>query len=170
MHEAGALGVGVYARRRAVHPIGNGTVSIVVERVHVGAPHRAVGLYAVPVLPDGRCALGYRIEPRGIFAPQQKIVRRFFIAVVAERMEQVRRADKARLKVSHPLYQLIELFGGRRPVVGDIKIQREHAGGLRGVFYPAVLHIFPPERLRRFRRDILIFRNIPAERMSRLYK
>ena len=85
-------------------------------------------------------------------------------------MEQIRRADKARLKVSRPLYQLIELPGGRRPVVGDIKIQREHTGGLRGVFHPAVLHIFPPERFRRLRRDILIFRNIPAERMSRLYK
>ena len=107
MLETRAVGVGVYSRRRAVHPVRDRAVGIVIERVHVGAPHRAVGLYAVPVLPDRRRALGDGIEPRGIFATKQKVICRPDVAVVAERMEKIRRADKAGFKMPGALHKLV---------------------------------------------------------------
>ena len=48
MLEARAIGVGVYSRRRAVHPIGNGTVGIVIKRVHVGAGSVIAGVLEPP--------------------------------------------------------------------------------------------------------------------------
>ena len=48
---------------RGVQPVGDRAVGVMIKRVHICAPERAVRLSAVPMLPDGRCAHFDREQP-----------------------------------------------------------------------------------------------------------
>ena len=122
------------ARGNAEDPIVHRTVCVVVEGVHRGAPERAVLLQAVPVLPHRRCAVGDRIEPRGVLLLEQKRVRDVGVAVLGKHVQNIGRADEARRHaVAVFLYELDQLGGecGTLLLLAEVKVQNEHDAGLR---------------------------------------
>ena len=65
--EAGCFFVDSNAANNTIQPVTHRTVGVVIKGIHVGAPHRAVGLQAVPMLPYGCRSLLDGIEPRRVF-------------------------------------------------------------------------------------------------------
>ena len=57
--------------RRAVEPVADSAISVVIEAVHARIFEAAVGLLAVPAFPDGCRAHLHRVEPGRIGLLQQ---------------------------------------------------------------------------------------------------
>ncbi|MNH44176.1 hypothetical protein D3C79_1062620 [compost metagenome] len=60
----------------AVQKIPDGSIRIMVERIHILAPEASVLLYPVPMLPDGRRSLGHLVQPGRIIGLQEQFVGR----------------------------------------------------------------------------------------------
>ena len=130
---AGGALVGLDAGHHPVHPLADRAVRVVVERVHRAVLEAAVRLLAVPPLPDRGGALLHRVEPRRVLLAVEQQVRLVQIAVPAQHVAEVRRAEEARRQVL-PLADLLgqPLRRDRSQLLGQqVELQREDVGGLR---------------------------------------
>ena len=87
------------------------------------------------MLPNGRGAFGDGVQPAGILPAQQQGIGKAGMAVFAQNVKQIRRADKARFKVIAAAHDPIgKLVGGLLRVVGQTEVRGKDALGLRPVF------------------------------------
>lgn len=87
------------ASRYAVHPVADGTISVVVEGVHARVLEGTVGLDAVPALPDGGCPHFDRVQPGRIRLLEQEVVGYVGMPIVRQDMAEVGCPQKARRQV-----------------------------------------------------------------------
>lgn len=90
----------------AIYPVCHGAVSIMVVGVHVFAPEVTIFHNAVPVLPDSGSALGHGVDPGWIFLAKKEGINQICVAIVAEHMEQIRRAYKAGFQLDAAIFYL----------------------------------------------------------------
>ena len=132
-------GVGVYPRRSAEEPVRERSVGVVVEAVHVHWAKPLLDRVAVPPLPHRRCTLVHRKEPARILVLEQKRIRGVgTVGVIRQRVENLRRSEKARLQTSAVVLDVLEkaLDGARlRRVVVKPQLQRKDSGRLHVAEY-----------------------------------
>ena len=101
-----------------------------VEGVHALIRKGAVGVHAVPTLPDGSGAHGDGVQPGGIVRFQQQVHREGILPRQRQGVQQMGGPDKAGGEAAEAAHVIRQLAGRGGGVVGETENQRQHHGGL----------------------------------------
>ena len=146
------VGFGVQTRHHAVHPVADGPVSVMVERIHRHGLKTTVGPDPIPAFPDGGSAHGDRIKPGRIGFLIQKRVRQIIVTKTCQDMTEVRGTQESCGEViAITLDVLRQVLGRLRALVfrQEIKLQGQHISRLGGRKRPPIgCHILV--QIRRF--------------------
>ena len=111
MLEARLLRICLDSSHCAVHPLSDGTVCVMIEGVHICAPHTSVILQSIPVFPDCGSTFLYLIQPGWEILLQKQVISILQSMVLTQRMAEIRSSYKSGNQMSVFLgQQLLQAF------------------------------------------------------------